>query len=71
MSDKTVVNMKDAWRVTSSITYGKGAAYQKQLQKIMGEKKYKATIRNVIQNYKWSNLTIDDFIQEVEKVWKN
>ena len=44
VSDPSVKDIEGASRITNNITYGKGAAYQNQLQKIIGEKKYKKGI---------------------------
>ena len=62
---ETLVNPK-----ASSLTfYEKGAWALHILNEIVGEENFKKAIKNYLEKYQYKNVTTDDFISEVEKVY--
>ena len=50
-----------------SITYAKGAAVLKQLYFIIGKKKFCENINNYFNKYKWKNVELRHFIEEISR----
>lgn len=58
-----LTDLKSSDDLTDGICYGKGAAFMKQLQKIMGEEKFKVGLQKFTSKYQYSNADIDDIIE--------
>lgn len=49
--------------IFDGITYAKGAAVMKQLMFLIGEASFSQGLQAYFEQYKWSNATIDDFLE--------
>ena len=52
-----------AEEILDGITYGKGACFVRQLIMRIGMETFLQGLRNYFQEFKWSNTTLDNFIQ--------
>lgn len=52
--------------IFDGITYNKGAAVLKQLYFLIGKDNFSKNIGNYFNKYKWSNTTLDNFIEELD-----
>lgn len=61
----TVTATNQADSIFDGITYSKGASVLKQLYFLMGHDNFSKNISNYFNKYKWSNTTLDNFMEEL------
>ena len=52
--------------MVDGITYGKGAAFLKQLVKLINFETFSKSLQKYISIYKWRNAELDDFVECVD-----
>lgn len=57
-----IKSVAEAESVFNGISYGKGAAFLKQANKVLGNDHLRMALHNYFQKYKWTNTEFDDFI---------
>ena len=62
-----VESTEKADSIFDGITYSKGAAVMKQMYYILGHEKFSTNIGNYFRKYQWSNATLSDFIEEMNR----
>ena len=62
-----VPNTSKAESIFDGITYCKGASVIKQLLFLIGEEKFSRNVGNYFKKYSWSNGTLNDFLNEIQK----
>lgn len=60
---QTIKNTEKSEAIFDQITYGKGYAILKQLQFLIGQKRFKQAIQDYIHRYAYTNTTFLDFIK--------
>jgi aminopeptidase N len=64
-----IKSVAEADSVFNGISYGKGASFLKQLNKVMGQDYLKTALHNYFQKYQWKNTEFDDFIGTLEETY--
>ena len=62
-----VPNTSVADSIFDGITYSKGASTMKQLLHLVGEANFSRALSSYFHRYEWSNTTIDEFLEELQK----
>jgi aminopeptidase N len=65
-----VANTVVADGIFDGITYSKGAATMKQLFYLIEEENFSKALNAYFNKYEWSNATLIDFMNELEKQFK-
>jgi aminopeptidase N len=66
----TLTSLEEAEAIFDGISYGKGAAFLKQVNKVLGQDTLKKALHNYFQMYKWGNTEFNDFIGSLEAEYK-
>jgi aminopeptidase N len=56
-------------QIFDGISYGKGAAFLKQLHYVLGHEKFKAALHIYFQKHQWKNTELTDFISVMETAY--
>ncbi len=62
--------MEEAESVFNGISYGKGAAFLKQVNKVLGQDKLKKALHLYFERYQWKNTELKDFVGVLNEVYE-
>lgn len=62
----TLTSLEESEAIFDGISYGKGAAFLKQVNKVLGQDVLKSALHKYFGKYKWGNTEFDDFIGSLE-----
>lgn len=65
----SIKSVSEAESVFDGISYGKGASFLKQANKVLGQDNMKYALHTYFQKYKWGNTEFADFIGTLQKAY--
>lgn len=65
----SIESVSEAESVFDGISYGKGASFLKQANKVLGQENLKNALHIYFQKYKWTNTEFSDFIWALQKAY--
>jgi aminopeptidase N len=64
-----IKSVDEAESVFNGISYGKGAAFLKQVNKVLGQEDLKKALHVYFKKYQWKNTELKDFVEVLEDVY--
>ena len=64
-----IKSVNEAESAFNGISYGKGAAFLKQVNKVLGQEDLKKALHIYFKKYQWKNTELKDFVEVLENVY--